>query len=131
MQMKVIISHLDKEKRGEILRFGLIGALATLIQYVVYWCLIHGMHHNLAMTIGYVMSFVFNFLASTHYTFKVDASIKHGLGFTFSHVVNYLLQMTTLNIFLWIGVGKQWAPIPMFCICVPINFVLVRFFLKR
>ena len=27
-------------------------------------------------------------------------------------------------------VQMQWAPIPMFCICVPVNFVLVRFFLK-
>ncbi|MCI7475204.1 MAG: GtrA family protein, partial [Prevotella sp.] len=51
-------------------------------------------------------------------------------GFAFSHAVNYVLQMLTLNLFLWVGVPKQWAPIPMFCICVPVNFVLVRFFLK-
>ena len=39
--------------------------------------------------------------------------------------------MLTLNFFLWLGVSKQLAPLPMFCICVPVNFLLVRFFLKR
>jgi hypothetical protein len=61
----------------------------------------------------------------------VKANVKRGAGFAFSHVVNYLLQMVTLNFFLWLGLSKQIAPIPMFCICVPVNFLLVRFFLKK
>ena len=39
--------------------------------------------------------------------------------------------MVVLNIFLWMGVSREIAPLPMFCICVPVNFLLVRFFLKR
>ena len=46
-------------------------------------------------------------------------------------MVNYLLQMAILALFIYLGVPKQWAPIPMFCVCVPVNFLLVRFFLKR
>ncbi|MDY3842871.1 MAG: GtrA family protein, partial [Prevotella sp.] len=30
-----------------------------------------------------------------------------------------------------LGVSRQLAPIPMFAICVPVNFILVRYFLKR
>jgi len=26
--------------------------------------------------------------------------------------------------------SKQWAALPMFAVCVPLNFLLVRFFLK-
>ena len=81
------------------------------------------------MTIAYLISFVFNFIASTHFTFHVKANAKKGAGFLFSHVINYFLQMVTFNFFLWIGMGHLWAPIPMFCICVPTNFLLVRFFL--
>ncbi|MCI1741892.1 MAG: GtrA family protein [Prevotella sp.] len=129
----------DKEHKniGQIVRFGIVGLTATLIQYGVYWILIHiiglsGHVHlwpTVAMTIAYLISFVFNFIASTHFTFHVKANAKKGAGFLFSHVINYFLQMVTFNFFLWIGMGHLWAPIPMFCICVPTNFLLVRFFL--
>jgi putative flippase GtrA len=132
--------HLNEKEHkniGQIVRFGIVGLTATLIQYGVYWILIHiiglsGHVHlwpTVAMTIAYLISFVFNFIASTHFTFHVKANAKKGAGFLFSHVINYFLQMVTFNFFLWIGMGHLWAPIPMFCICVPTNFLLVRFFL--
>ena len=131
--MRAIIDRLDEHRReqlGEVIRFGVVGVLATFIQYAVYWVLIRWLNPSVSMTIGYVVSFAFNFLASTRYTFRVKASARRGAGFALSHGVNYLLQMVTLNLFLWLGVSKQWAPIPMFCVCVPVNFLLVRFFLK-
>lgn len=145
MILRDAINKLDDDKRqklGEVVRFGIVGLTATLIQYGIYWLLIHvyqpegggAAAHTwvtIAMTVGYLISFTFNFFASTHYTFRVKANAKRGAGFVLSHVVNYLLQMLTLNLFIWLGVPKQWAPIPMFCICVPVNFLLVRFFLKR
>lgn len=136
------MKKMNNEKLGEVIRFGIVGVLATLLQYGIYWILIQfigsdtapARQHFLtsaAMTVGYVLSFVFNFYASTRFTFRVKANAKRGAGFLFSHAVNYLLQMLTLNLFLWLGVPKAWAPIPMFCVCVPVNFILVRFFLKR
>lgn len=138
MQMKAIMSG----KLGEVVRFAIVGAAATLLQYAIYYGLIQfigvgvskadaHLWSTVAMTVGYVLSFVFNFIASTRFTFRVKANARRGVGFLFSHVVNYTLQMLTLNFFLWLGVSRQLAPIPMFCICVPINFILVRFFLKR
>lgn len=121
----------QRRKLGEVVRFGIVGVTATALQYAVYWLLIRVTGPSVAMTAGYGVSFVFNFIASTRYTFRVEANARHGIGFALSHVVNYLLQMLTLNLFLHLGVSKPWAPVPMFCICVPVNFVLVRFFLKR
>ena len=124
------IQHKSDGKMGEVLRFAVVGVIATLIQYGVYFGLVLWLIPTFAMTIAYAVSFAFNFVASTRYTFRVKASARRGAGFALSHAVNYVLQMLTLNLFLWVGVPKQWAPIPMFCICVPVNFVLVRFFLK-
>ena len=145
MPMKDIINHLGDKRRqqlGEVVRFGIVGVTSTLLQYFIYWLLLRlaihwdveaGTHtlSTVAMTIGYVVSFIYNFIASTRFTFRVKANARRGAGFLFSHVVNYSLQMLTLNLFLLLGISKQWAPIPMFCVCVPINFLLVRFFLKR
>lgn len=116
---------------GEIIRFGAVGTAATLIQYGVYLLLVGYTHVAVANTVGYVVSFIFNFYASTRFTFRVKATAKRGAGFILSHVVNYLLQMVTLALFIGIGVSKSLAPIPMFCICVPVNFLLVRYFLKH
>lgn len=132
--MKNITSHSDDHKRqvlGEVLRFGVVGGIATLIQLAVYELLLSATGHNLANTIGYAVSFVFNFFASTLFTFRVKANAKHGAGFALSHLINYLLQMAMLNLATWLGCPPQWAPIPMFCVCIPTNFLLVRFFLKR
>ena len=120
-----------RQQLGEVIRFGIVGVLATLLQYAIYWVLIHWLAPTISMTIGYAISFAFNFVASTRYTFRVEASAKRGAGFALSHAVNYVLQMLMLNLVIWLGVSKQWAPIPMFCVCVPVNFLLVRFFLKR
>lgn len=145
MRIKDISNRLGDKRRqqlAEIVRFGIVGVTATLLQYLIYRIALRLAAHldveagkhtisTVAMTIGYVISFVYNFIASTHFTFRVKANARRGMGFLFSHVVNYILQMLTLNLFLFLGVGKQWAPIPMFCVCVPVNFLLVRFFLKR
>lgn len=134
MPTKDITSHSGNNRRrqlGEVVRFGVVGVTATALQYAIYWLLIRWAAPTLSMTVGYAVSFVFNFIATTRYTFRVKANARRGAGFALSHAVNYLLQMATLNIFLWLGVSKQFAPIPMFCVCVPVNFLLVRFFLKR
>lgn len=120
-----------RQQLGEVIRFGIVGVFATLLQYAIYWVLIHWLAPTISMTIGYAISFAFNFVASTRYTFRVEASAKRGAGFALSHAVNYVLQMLMLNLAIWLGVSKQWAPIPMFCVCVPVNFLLVRFFLKK
>ena len=142
MDMWSRLSDKQREALGEMVRFGIVGALATLLQYGIYLFLVwlspeslsraaSQMWSSVIMTVGYVLSFFFNFFASTRFTFRVRANARRGAGFLFSHLVNYLLQMLTLNLFLFLGMARAWAPIPMFCICVPVNFILVRFFLKR
>src|SRR5574344_839898 len=130
MQIKDSLSRLDNDKRQkitEIVRFGVVGVAATAIQYGIYLLLLRFIRDDLsvtcahlftsmAMAVGYFVSFVFNFYASTRFTFRVKANAKRGVGFVFSHIVNFFLQMLTLNFFIWLGLNKQMAAIPMFCI---------------
>ena len=134
MPMNHIINPSDADRRqktGEAIRFVIVGVTATAIQYGVYLLCLKSMGAAAAITIGYAVSFVFNFFATTYFTFRVKASTRRGAGFALSHIVNYLLQTATLTLFIAVGVSKPWAPVPMFAICVPVNFVLVRFFMKR
>jgi putative flippase GtrA len=115
----------------EARRFIVVGVAAVAIQYGVYLLLLQWLQPVVANTLGYIVSFLFNYIASTKYTFRVKSSARHGVGFAFSHLVNYILQSLLLVFFLWTGLQKGWAMLPVFAICVPTNFVLVRYFLKH
>lgn len=123
--------NISKDKAIEFFRFIIVGVLATALHYGIYLLLLSFIQNWIAYSLGYAISFIFNFFLSNYFTFKTRPTIKKGFGFGFSHLINYLLHIVLLFIFLQIGIPEQFAPIPVFAIAVPVNFILVRFFLKR
>ena len=122
---------LQRELFLQFVRFGIVGVFATAFHYGIYWLLMYYMNASVAYTIGYVLSFVANFFLTSYFTFKKKATVKKGVGFVLSHGVNYLLHIVLLNVFLWMGLSKALAPIPVFCIVIPVNFLLVRYVFKK
>lgn len=126
---------IQSQKLREFIRFAIVGVLATGIHYGLYLLIVWGcnigeeetLYTNIAYSIGYVVAWCCNFYLSAHFTFKSETTVKRGIGFALSHGVNYLLHLAFLNLFLWMGLSETIAPIPVFCIVIPINFLLVRF----
>lgn len=105
--------------------------------------------------VGYAVSFVANYIVSLRWTFRTEGSVSKGLGFAFSHLVNAGMHLGLLNLFRALGAGDalsmlliwltpwlvEWLPVlgrpesllplPVYIIVVPVNFLMVRFFLKR
>lgn len=119
---------ITKELFRETVRFGVVGVIATGIHWGIYYLLtgISDINVNIAYTIGYLISFCCNFILSSKFTFKSEATAMKGVGFAVSHLCNYLLHMLFLNLFLRLGLSGKIAPVPTLCIVVPINFCLVR-----
>ena len=122
---------MDRAKINELIRFGCVGCIAVILQYVVYYMLLILVSYNVSYTIGYIFSFVVNYMLTTSFTFRVKKSKKNAVGFILSHILNYCMQVGFLNFFIYLGCNKQIAPIPVFTICTPLNFVMVRFFMKK
>lgn len=112
----------SRKALGQFVRFGMVGVFCTGLHYAIYYMLQWWLEVNLAYTAGYVLSFVANFF----FTFGTSPSWKRLAGMGGAHLVNYLLHMLLLNLFLWLGVTKTWAPVPVFAIAIPVNFILVR-----
>lgn len=117
---------LDKKQIGEIIRFGIVGVLATIIQYLVYVMLYNFIGTNIAFTLGYIISLIFNFILSNYFTFKTNPNKEKGIKFLLAHGFNYGLQMVLLNLFNMVGVHKAISPFLVYCISIPVNFLLVR-----
>ncbi|MBQ8457130.1 MAG: GtrA family protein [Prevotella sp.] len=122
---------LTKEQIGEMVRFSIVGVLITVIHYAVYWLLQLVINVNIAWTAGYIVGFVVNYYLSARYIFREKATAQNGAGFGGAHLVNYFLQMGLLNFFLWLGWSAEWAPVGVYSISIPVNFLLVRFVFKK
>lgn len=116
----------DKILRQEIFRFVIVGGIATAVLYATYWLALRLLQPSWAYSLAYFCAFVVNYLLTTSFTFKVDKSVKNGMGFVASNVINYLVSMALLNIFLWIGLSETVAPIPTILLATISNFLIVR-----
>ena len=115
----------------EFIRFVMVGILETALHYGIYFLLQRFINVNIAYTLGYALSFIANFYLTAYFTFGKKPSWSKAFGFGGAHLFNYLLHIGLLNTFLWLGLSKTLAPIPVFAIAIPVNFLLVRFVFKR
>lgn len=129
MNLKKCIS--GRSKGAEMMRFVLVGGFCTVLQYGMYVVFLHavGVKAVVSTLISYGISFVANFFLSSFFTFKSDPNAKKGLAFTLSHLINMGMQTGFVAIFKGI-VGPTLALLPALGICVPLNYLLVRFAFK-
>lgn len=53
---RIEMNNKYNKQLGEVIRFGIVGVVATLMQYAIYWVLVLWLNPTLAMTIGYAIS---------------------------------------------------------------------------
>lgn len=119
------------QKIVEFFRYCIVGVAGVVIHYGLYLLLNQWIGINVAYTIGYVISVCCHLWLTFRFTFQEKITFKRVGGYLLCNGVNYLLHMLFLNTFLWLGTPEQWAPIPVFCLVVPINFIFVRTVLKK
>jgi len=123
--------RIDKSTLREAVRFAIVGVVATALHYGIYLALQLFINASVAFAVGYFTSFLFNYILSARFTFKKATTKRNGIGFCLAHGFNFVLQLALLNLFLWLGVGRRLAPMPVYCIAVPVNFLVVRYVFKR
>lgn len=126
MKIKQLIT--GDGRLSEIIRFGIVGSLATILQYGVYVVFVNavGVKAVPSTLISYAISFIANFFLSSYFTFHKKPDTQKGIGFTLSHLINMGLQTGMVAIFQQI-VGKTLALLPALAICIPVNYLMVRF----
>lgn len=118
----------SQSKQAQALRFMFVGGSATILQYGIYVVFVEavGLSPVVSTLISYAISFIYNFFMTSRFTFQSKANAAKGIGFILSHLINLGLQTGLVAIFKGI-VGETLALLPALAICVPVNFLLVRF----
>jgi len=114
--MKLIGEH--KEIAGQLVRYGLTGGLASLVNIGVYWVLAAGgMDPNLAWTIGYLAAVAVGYVVHSRWSFRGhgrrDNLARTGGRFFAVSLVSFALN----QLWVWLLVRELalplWAPYPL------------------
>lgn len=116
---------------SRFLRFVVVGGIATVLHYGIYYVLLPFIPTGAAYTAGYVLSFLVNFYLTARFTFQQAPTWRRFWGMCGAHGANYLVHMALLAAYLYIGVPEKIAPIPIYAVAVPINYTLLRFVFKK
>ena len=135
--MKTLTGHLPKKYRSAV-RFVLVGAFGTGLQYGIYYMLLGVFQQHwpevmiltsLAFTIGFVMEMICNYFLTSFYTFRVRPNWKNAGGFLVGRALNYVIQLILLNCLIWLHMSEEWAGIAAIALAGVINyFVLLPFY---
>ena len=135
--MKTLTGRLPLKYRSAV-RFVLVGALGTGLQYGFYYVVL-GIFQtkwaedtwltSVAFTVGFVIEMVYNYLMTSFYTFRVRPTLKNAGGFLFGRALNYVIQLIFLNVLIWLHMSEEWAGIAAIALAGVINyFVLLPFY---
>ena len=116
----------DKGK-SQFIRFVLNGILASSIHYAIYYFCQQFMEVNLSYAIGYLVSFIVNFFTTSIFTFHTKPTFMRFIGFSGSHAVNFLLQVSLFWCCMQIEVHRLIAPVISMGVAMLVQFVILRF----
>ena len=119
-------------KKAQIIRYIITGGIATALQLIFYIISVQvfELSAETSVVFSYGMSLCCNFILSNYFTFHTKPNKRKAVSFILSHSVNLGMQTLFVNVFKAF-VGESYALIPAMMLCIPINFLLVRFSLTN
>ena len=129
--MNSIIALIKRLFGYSFVRFAFVGGVASAVNYGTYLLLLPlGLSSTVTYILAFAVSVTCNYFLSSYFTFRVKPRWHRAVKFLAAHLVNLFNELVLLNIFLYLGVSKYYAPLCVFVVAFPINYFMVRFALK-
>ena len=105
------------------IKFGLVGVTTAVIYFLVMWFSdeILGIQYTVAVSLAYVVSTLFHFLANRHFTFGADHGHRKSqiVRYLIMWIINYLITM------LVVGLSVETIHLsPYIGVCVSVLFTM-------
>ena len=118
--------------RHEIVRFLLVGAINTLLTYLLYLLLLTFLGYQTAYSITYCAGIALSYFLNIHFVFKKRVSLASFLKFPAVYVIQYALGAAMLWLLVsTAGIPPSLAIIGVIIVTIPVTFLASRFILNK
>lgn len=117
---------------SKLLRFFIGGVANTSFTYAIYFALNVFMSYHLAFLFAYSSGVALSYCINARFVFETGMSWRSGVVFPFIYLIIYLYSAVLLYVFVGLfGLGERLAPLLVVLVTFPINFCIIRAFLRR
>lgn len=127
----------NKQLLTQILKFGIVGGIATIIDWIIYYLLYNylGINPLIANILSFSISVIYNYIASVKWVFNVNEN-KSKLRMFIEFILFAVLGLILTELLLWIqidklNINKMIAKIIATGIVMIFNFVTRKIFLEK
>lgn len=117
----------QKASAAEGLRFLIAGGLNTAVGYGLYLLMLPWIRYEIAYAIAYVLGIGTSYLLNATFVFRQPLSLKAAFAFPLVYAAQLILGSVLLKVLVdWMGIPKQFAPLIVVVLSLPITFLLSR-----
>lgn len=127
----------NKQLLTQILKFGIVGGIATIIDWIIYYLLYNylGINPLIANILSFSISVIYNYIASVKWVFNVNEN-KSKLRMFIEFILFAVLGLILTELLLWIqidklNINKMISKIIATGIVMIFNFVTRKIFLEK
>ena len=120
----------------QIFKFVIVGGIATIIDWVIYYIVYNFLHINplIANIISFSVSVIYNYIASVKWVFDVNKN-KNKLRMLIEFLIFSIIGLLLTELLLWIGIDKMnlnamLTKIIATAIVMVFNFITRKIFLE-
>ena len=123
--MRSILAEYRREKISTFMRFALIGGLTAILYFLVMWLSSSRLHlgYEIAVSVAYLISTTFHFLANKYFTFKSASEPSHMqlIKYGVMWIINYIITVAVV----WLAVEKfAFSAYVGVCMAVVMTFMV-------
>ena len=120
----------------QIFKFVIVGGIATIIDWVIYYLLYNFIHMNplVANIISFSVSVIYNYIASVKWVFDVNKD-KNKVKMLVEFLIFSIIGLLLTELLLWIGINKlnmnaMIVKVVATAIVMVFNFITRKIFLE-
>lgn len=118
---------------SEFFKFCAVGTICTAIDTSIFYIVRQFAPYQVAMTTGYCLSLIVNYMLNIRWTFKKKPSVANAVAIITAHLINlFIVRMGLMWIFVnIIGLDDKIAYLPTLAISIVINFLMIKFAVNK